>query len=160
MSTPKNQQNLLLFNDKSLKVEDFLENPLTNNRYFGYVDGIHDYPTGYIILKWGTHRHNHKGFGCVHIWKQHQACFRVKRLCTKIEEIPSLVNRILQPGTQIIESESYDPNNGKRLAVLRSSTGTIILEWRKGYYSIVTLHLGKTMAGVVVGSVKRLPNPI
>lgn len=157
MAKDQRPKELLLFNGEELHREDFLENPQTSNRYFGYISDIKGYPDGYIVLKWGVHRGYHKGFGCMHIWIQHQADFRVKRLCNTIEAVPSVINRILQPGTPVIEPD----NRNGRLAVLRSSTGTLILECPKkegDYYSIVTVYLRKDYPGTIIGSVKRLPD--
>lgn len=156
MSKNQRPKELLLFNGEKLRAEDLLQNPQTSNRYFGYISDVKGYHDGYIVLKWGIHRGYHKGFGCMHIWIQHQADFRVKRLCSAIEEVPNVINRILQPGTPIIERNDATG----RLAVLRSSTGTLILECPKkegDYYSIVTVYLKKAYSGTVIGSVKRLP---
>lgn len=146
-----NKPEIILFNNQRLNHYDFLNNPETNNRYFGYIGGIKNYPEGYIVLKWGNHRRLHSGYGCFHIWQQHKHCFR--NLCEKIEDVPKLLARVLEPGTRILEQHNGD----ERLAVLKSSVGTIILEWRSGYYSIVTLYLKKDTRGTVIGSVKRLP---
>lgn len=148
-----NKPEIILFNEQRLKINDFMDCPETGTRYFGYIGGIKNYQEGYIVLKWGLHRRLHNGFGCLHIWLQHQNCFKTQKICEKIEDVPSLLARVLKPGTVILEQHRGD----ERLAVLQSSIGTVILEWRSGYYSIVTLYLKKDMKGTVIGSIKRLP---
>lgn len=155
MTERKNKSETILFNEKRLRPNDFVDCDTTGTRYFGYISGIKNYPDGYIILKWGTHKRAHSGFGCLHIWLQHQHDFKTRKLCEKIEDVPALVAKVVQPGTRILEQHNGD----ERLAVLQSSIGTIILEWRSKYYSIVTLFLKKDTRGTVIGSVKRLPEP-
>lgn len=149
----KNKPEIILFNEKKLNRDDLMDSPETGTRYFGYIGGIRNYEEGYIVLKWGLHRGLHNGFGCLHIWLQHQNCFKSKKICEKVEDVPALVAKVLRPGTRILEQHRGD----ERLAVLQSSVGTIILEWRSGYYSIVTLYLKKDTRGTVIGSVQRLP---
>ena len=149
----KNKPEIVLFNDQRLNINDLMDCPKTGTRYFGYISGIKNYEDGYIVLKWGLHRRLHNGFGCLHIWLQHQNCFKSQKICEKIEDVPALIARVLIPGTRILEQDRGDG----RLAVLQSSVGTIILEWRDNYYSIVTLYLKKDTRGTVIGSVKRLP---
>ncbi|HHP6708604.1 TPA: hypothetical protein ACSE6Y_003710 [Acinetobacter baumannii] len=149
----RNKPGIVLFNEQRLHRDAFIDNPETGNRYFGYIADIKNYPEGYIVLKWGLHRKLHSGFGCLHIWLQHQHCFKSQKLCEVVEDVPKLVNRVLRPGTRVLEQHNGD----ERLAVLQSSVGTIILEWRSGYYSIVTLYLRKDTRGTVIGAVKRLP---
>ena len=149
----KNKPEIVLFNDQRLNINDLMDCPKTGTRYFGYISGIKNYEDGYIVLKWGLHRWLHNGFGCLHIWLQHQNCFKSQKICEKIEDVPALIARVLTPGTRILEQDRGDG----RLAVLQSSVGTIILEWRDNYYSIVTLYLKKDTRGTVIGSVKRLP---
>lgn len=148
-----NKPKIILFNEQKLNIDDLMDSPETGTRYFGYIGGIKNYPEGYIVLKWGLHRRLHSGFGCLHIWLQHQNCFKTQKICENVEDVPALVARVLRPGTRILEQHRGDD----RLAVLQSSIGTIILEWRSGYYSIVTLYLKKDTRGTVIGSVRSLP---
>ena len=77
----KNKPKVILFNEQRLNIDDLMHCPETDTRYFGYISGIKNYNEGYIVLKWGLHRRLHNGFGCLHIWLQHQNCFKSKKIC-------------------------------------------------------------------------------
>jgi len=144
----------LLFNGHALDRNDLLLNPQTNTNSFGYISNLKGSSAGHIVLKWGEHVRQHKGFGCIHIWQQHGTEAKLKKHCSAIEDIPNLINKILIPGTQILDTGKNRP------AVVRSSVGTIILECPteyRDYYSIVTLYFTNNIRGIVIGSIGREP---
>jgi hypothetical protein len=149
-----NEEEILLFNGSQLVQNDRIINPNTGTTSFGYISNLKDSQPGHILLKWGNHASYHKGFGCIHIWKQHGNEAKLKKHCSVIEDVPLLVNRILVPGTTILDTGKFRP------AVVKSALGTIILECPndyRDYYSIVTLHFNTNMKGIVIGSIGREP---
>ncbi len=143
-----------LFNNQILKPDDFLTNPTNSTRYFGYISGMKGYEDGYIVLKWGSHRSYHKGFGCYHIWQQHGTESKLKKLCNSIEDVPNLVSQILTPGSRILDTGKDRPT------VIKNNLGTLILDcpnYQRDYYSVVTVFFDTNIRGTVIGSVKRLP---
>lgn len=144
----------LLFNGKFLDRDFRMLNPLTNDASFGYISNLKTFPEGHIYLKWGQHIKEHNGFGCSHIWQQHGLEAKFRKYCTSVEDIPALVNRIIVPGTQILDTGKYRP------AVVKSPIGTIILDCpndSRDHYSIVTMYFTSNARGVVIGSIGRAP---
>lgn len=154
MSRIKRNKQTILFNNTKLLVDDFLISPVTNSKNFAYISGVRGLDDGYICLKWGMHRGYHKGFGCLHIWTQHGNEFIIKKFCNEIEDLPSLIDKILIPGATILDTGTGRP------AVVRNSLGTLILDCpsdSRDYYSIITFYLNSNIQGTVVGSVRGLP---
>lgn len=142
------------------------ENTLVQHPDGGYIFGtIPDMPKfglpgGKIYLRVGIHRRANSGFGVVHIWEAHSADL-LKHGCQTADGVAALVAKMIVPGAQIY-CEFKEQRCGNRVAVLRTSMGTLILEPRHeratgfGYF-VVTWYPQKRAHGTLVGQISRVP---
>lgn len=121
-----------------------------------------DLPGGEIYLRVGVHRRANSGFGVIHVWEAHQADL-LKHGCTTIDGVAAHIAKMIVPGAQIY-CEFKEQRGGNRIAVLRTATGTLILEPRHertgfGYY-VVTWYPQRRAHGTLVGQVSRPPKSV
>ena len=112
-------------------------------------------PGGEIHLKKGQHIGPNKGFGAEHIWAEHSKEM-LKEGFSTIEDVQSYVKQIISSGSAI-HCEFERKKTFYRLAIIRSSKGTAILEYKgqypNGYYSVVTAFSGNKKHGPKIGTV-------
>ncbi len=81
--------------------------------------------------------------------------------CSSIDEVAAHIAKTIVPGAQIY-CEFKEQRGGNRIAVLRTSTGTLILEPRHerglgfGYF-VVTWYSQRRAHGTLVGQIRRQP---
>lgn len=146
---------------KTFTKNSTLDNPLTGTPLFGHFPAISrpqvSFEPGPIYLRYGEHFGPNRGYGLVHIWKEHFCS-----AASAIEALPAaaqLLNRVLQPRSTI----HYEYGVGRaadRSTVLRSAAGIAILEKRldglnKVFYAIVTAFPGKNANGPVIGAIQK-----
>lgn len=118
--------------------------------------------SGDVYLRVGIHRRANSGFGVIHVWEAHQADL-LKHGCTTIDGVATHIAKMIVPGAQIY-CEFKDQRGGNRIAVLRTATGTLILEPRHerqtgfGYY-VVTWYPQRRAHGTLVGQIPRPAKP-
>lgn len=115
-------------------------------------------PGGEVYLRVGSHRRAGSGFGVVHMWEAHQADLE-KHGCSSIDNVAAHIAKMIVPGAQIY-CEFKEQRNGNRIAVLRTSTGTLILEPRHerglGFaYHVITWYPQRRAHGTLVGQIPR-----
>lgn len=138
-----------------------IDNPLTGTPVFGYFPEIATpsifFESGPIYLRYGEHFGPNRGYGLVHIWREH---FRAA--LSPMEALPDaaqLLNRVLRPKSTI----HYEYGVGRaanRTTVLRSSDGIVILEKRpdglnRVFYAIVTAFPGRNANGPIIGAIQK-----
>ena len=114
--------------------------PVGGTEVFGRVPEIRQrngtllLPGGEIFLRYGHHLGPHRGFGFVHIWKEHVS--EVGDHEAAVDVVRDTVARALRPGTGI----HYE--NGDRVVCFRPHAGVAVLELRQHdrhiHYSVVT----------------------
>lgn len=120
-------------------------------------------PGGEVFLRVGVHHRANKGFGVIHVWEAHKADL-LKHGCDAVDGVAALIAKMIVPGAQIY-CEFKEQRGGNRIAVLRTSMGTLILEPRHervtgfGYY-VVTWYPQRRAHGTLVGLVPRPPKPV
>lgn len=140
------------------------ENALVAHPNGGFSFGtIPDMPTfglpgGEIYLRVGVHRRANSGFGVIHVWEAHQADL-LKHGCETMDGVAAHLSKMIVPGAQIY-CEFKEQRSGHRIAVLRTSMGTLILEPRHerviGFgYHVVTWYPQKRAHGTLVGQMPR-----
>jgi len=141
------------------KPNDPAPNPATGTLSFGLVpegkSGADVIPEGEIQLRHGKHSGANRGFGIEHIWAEHKKEMEQAGFITK-EDVPAYVATIVRPGSAIYYEGGYHKH--QRVAVVRSSSGTAILELKHmsegAIWSIVTAYAGKNTNGTQVGAVR------
>lgn len=142
---------------ENLKKNDLIPHPKGGNS-FGIVPAMpqHSIREGNIYLRKGEHwerRGRLGGFGVAHIWAAHE--YDLKRLGYSIPEtVADYVAHITQPGTPIY-CDITDTSSSRRLTVLRSHYGVLILEPRSdrsgfGYF-VVTAYPKRQAKGTFIG---------
>lgn len=116
-------------------------------------------PGGEVFLRVGVHRRANSGYGVMHVWEAHQADL-LKNGCATIDGVAAFIAKMIVPGA-LIYCEFKETRGGHRIAVLRTSTGTLILEPRHertgfGYY-VVTWYPQRRPQGTLVGQIPRQP---
>lgn len=113
-----------------------------------------DFPVGEIVLKHGEHRGPNKGFGIVHILKEHKSDLTKHNLDHSDEGVICYVKLILRSGARIY-SEFASLRGFHRPMVILSSIGTVVLERKdikgKTLYSVVTAFGGNKVKGIQIG---------
>ena len=127
-------------------------------RRFGFNEGL-------IYLRSGEHRMGHGklpvGFGVRHIWEGKEQELK-KRGCIAIEHVPQFVASLILLGTQIYHDPAHPRADMKRITLLRTSDGTLVLEPRLGdrhlgfHYSVVTWTPRSDARGIQVGEIERI----
>ena len=115
-------------------------------------------PGGEVYLRVVAHHRVNSGFGVIHVWQAHQAdLLRHGRI--SIDGVADHIAKMIVPGAQIY-CEFKEQRGGNRIAVLRTSTGCLILEPRHerasgfGYY-VVTWYPQRRAHGTLVGQIPR-----
>lgn len=136
------------------KKNDTINNPRTGTPIFGmFPEIVHQkvkFEAGPIYLRYGEHRGAHRGFGLVHVWREHGKEIRRETqspLLTveeAIEIIPGYVAGLLIKGAPI--HSEFDQK--MRCMVVKIRKGVVLLEpFLDGdagtYYSIVTAYGGQ-----------------
>ena len=136
-----------------------LINPRSGSYIFGNVPQIKSkndiIPTGDIFLFQGKHVGPNRGFGAIHIWREHAKEMAQIGL-TSFDEVPNFVSNIVQIGTPLYFGDRY--SRKIRLMAVRHVSGTAILECIQRndgtIWSIVTAFSGRNTNGTRVGSVR------
>ncbi len=115
-------------------------------------------PGGEVYLRVGVHRRAGSGFGVRHVWEAHQSDL-LKHGCNSIDGVAAHIAKMIVPGAEIY-CEFREQRTGHRIAVLRTSTGTLILEPRDervlGFaYHVITWYPQRRAHGTLVGSIPR-----
>ncbi|MCA0205832.1 MAG: hypothetical protein LCH92_15915 [Proteobacteria bacterium] len=127
--------------------------------HFGLLDdmrsGAFRLPAGPVLLLMGEHFGPNRGWGARHIWHEHQREIAA-RGWDQFEDVAKFVALIVCAGTPVFFEGPGTRNT--RLAVVRSRTGTAILESRDrrdGHiWSVVTAFAGTKTHGTRVGTVR------
>lgn len=111
-------------------------------------------PAGHIILKRG--RYGQGGWGARHIWQRHEKEMRKAGFATE-SDVARYVASIIIPGTPLYCE--FARIQDTRLAVVRSATGTAILQHQDDHsigacYSVVTAFGGRNPQGTRIGKVE------
>lgn len=146
----------------SLRKNDLIEHP-KGGFSFGEIPDMpqHGIQAGHIYLRKGEHFANGSGFGVEHIWAAHE--YDMRNLGYLIpEDVAAYVAHIVQVGTPIF-CDLKAPKNRRRMHVLRSYYGLLILEpihvrQRDGLgYYVVTAFPKKQTNGTKVGEIQKAP---
>ncbi len=145
-----------------LHKDDYVAHPVTGHYSFGYVPQMESQgillPAGHIHLRAGRHIGRNKGYGVRHIWDEHG--HELPRWgCKTVDEVATYVASVITHKAPIY-CEFHQTKNGFRVAVLRSSKGTVILEpivnedFELQFYSVVTAYkMNRRSHGTEVGKV-------
>lgn len=100
----------------------YITNPQTGTHSFGNFPEIlhYGFDAGEIILKYGEHKSEHKGFGLIHIWLGHFKTITDPVMAE--QEVCNFLNSVIASGEIFYEA------NGDRNLVFKSGAGTVILE--------------------------------
>jgi hypothetical protein len=146
----------------TLHKDDFVAHPITGHQSFGYVPEMVSQgimlPGGHIYLRAGRHIGRNKGYGVKHIWDEHG--HELPRWgCKTVDDVVAYVASVITHKAPIY-CEFHQTTNGYRVAVLKSSKGTVILEpihtEEQGFafYSVVTAYkMSRRPHGTEVGKV-------
>lgn len=117
-----------------------------------------------IYLKAGMHRVTPgkppAGYGVKHIWEGKKKELR-GRGCTKADDVPRFVSELIVLGTEIYHDETHPRANMKRITLLRTQDGTLLLEPKEGdrhlgfHYSVVTWTPQSQAKGIQVGTIDK-----
>lgn len=117
-----------------------------------------------IYLKAGMHYappgRKPAGFGVKHIWEGKKKQLR-GRGCTKADDVPRFVAELIVLGTEIYHDEAHARADMKRITLLRTLDGTLLLEPLKGdrylgfHYSVVTWTPQSQPKGIQVGTIDK-----
>lgn len=133
---------------------------------FGVIPAINrlDAVEALIYLKVGMHivRKGQKpsGYGIKHIWDGKKKELR-SRGCTKVDDVPRFVSDLIVLGTEIYHDEKHARANMKRITLLRTQDGTLLLEPLEGdrhlgfHYSVVTWTPQTKPRGIQVGTIDK-----
>lgn len=142
----------------SMKPNALVEHP-SGSLSFGVIPEMPHFglPGGEIYLRVGEHFGPNRGFGVRHVWEAHQGDL-LKLNCMSIDGVASHIAQMIVPGAPIY-CEFKEQKGGHRVAVLKTSMGTLILEPRNerrgfGYY-VVTWYPQRRAHGTLVGKVTR-----
>lgn len=120
----------------------------------------HTFEAAEVFLLYGKHWDRNKGFGVIHILEGHSREIDLK---TK-EPSPAAVSRVASFVASIcargakITCEFADLRGNHRPVIVRSSAGTVVLEYKScretglGYYSVVTAMAATKAKGSVIGA--------
>jgi hypothetical protein len=148
-----------------LKPTKKIKNPDTGTYSFGCIPEIAHYgiDEGPIILKYGAHYGNNRGYGAAHIWVGHGADIRNQGYAHEnpLDAIAQYIADIIKPNTPIYW-DSTDLSGKYRLTVLSTARGRVILESSQDgdgnrIHSIVTAYSLRQAKGTLVGETKRAP---
>lgn len=146
----------------TLHKDDLIAHPVTGHQSFGYVpeivSGNITLPGGHIYLRAGRHIGPNKGYGVKHIWDEH-GHEMARWGCKAVDEVAAYVASVITHKAPIY-CEFHQTKNGYRVAVLKSSKGTVILEpivnenHEFEFYSIVTAYkMSRRAHGTEIGKV-------
>lgn len=117
-----------------------------------------------IYLKAGMHNarpgKKPSGYGVKHIWEGKKKELRA-RGCTKADDVPRFVSELIVLGTEIYHDEAHPRADMKRITLLRTQDGTLLLEPLKGdrnlgfHYSVVTWTPQTQPKGIQVGTIAK-----
>lgn len=117
-----------------------------------------------IYLKGGFHRQPKNrpasGYGVQHIWEGKKKELR-KRGCSKADDIPLFIANLIVLGAEVYHDPKHDRADMKRITILRTEEGTLILEPVEDdrllafHYSIVTWTPRSTPRGIQVGVIEK-----
>lgn len=148
-----------------LKPNHLIEHP-DGGFVFGVIPAIDrlDAAEALIYLKAGMHRMSAGrapvGYGVQHIWEGKKKELR-GRGCTKADDIPTFVSELIVLGTEIYHDENHPRAEMKRITLLRTQDGTLLLEPLKGdrhlgfHYSVVTWTPQSRPKGIQVGTIDK-----
>ena len=115
-----------------MKKNDYIINPKTGTPIFGTIPLIQNksytFPEGDIFLKYGVHQKVNRGFGAIHIWKEHENEILAMgyEASEKIALTAHFVSDILQSGTKIYCE--FSRQGKERLTVLKRNNRVVIIE--------------------------------
>ncbi|WPP02523.1 hypothetical protein SFA35_26130 (plasmid) [Pseudomonas sp. HR96] len=133
---------------------------------FGVIPAIDRFNSAeaVIYLKGGFHRQAPNrpaaGYGIQHIWEGKKKELR-KRGCHKADDIPQFIANLIVLGAEIYHDPNHDRASMKRITILRTSEGTLVLEPVEGdrtlkfHYSIVTWTSTSKARGIQVGVIEK-----
>lgn len=140
-------------------------NPDTGTCFFGCIPAVAHYGVdeGLIILRYGAHFGNNRGYGAAHIWAGHEAEIRKMGYAQEdpLDAVARYIADIIKPNTPIYWNSS-DLNGKYRLTVLSTAKGRVILESSEDgdgnrIHSIVTAYTLRKVEGTLIGNTKRVP---
>ena len=140
-----------------------LISPITGVVEFGFLGTIRglqkfSQPGGPIVLKRDDHIGQNHGFGAKHTWAEHKKEMHDLGY-EEFDDVPRYVTSIIVPGTPV-HCEFAQLSGHKRVTVVRSKTGTAVLEYRIGrndsHDSVVTVFSGEIKHGPRVGTVLQM----
>ena len=109
--------------------EERLLCPVRGTEAFARVPEIRDrngaivLPGGEVFLRYGQHLGPHRGFGFMHIWKEHEVS--IEDHDAALDVVRHEVARVLRPGTGV----HYE--GGDRVVCFRPRSGVAVLELRE-----------------------------
>ncbi|AVB23595.1 hypothetical protein BKM03_31800 (plasmid) [Pseudomonas avellanae] len=148
-----------------LKPNQVIEHP-NGGVIFGVIPAIDrlDAIEALIYLKAGMHRvmagRPAAGYGVKHIWEGKKKELR-NRGCTKVDDVPRFVSDLIVLGTEIYHDEAHPRADMKRITLLRTQDGTLLLEPLAGdrylgfHYSVVTWTPRTQPKGIQVGTIEK-----
>lgn len=148
-----------------LKQNQVIEHP-DGGLVFGVIPAIERLGAveALIYLKAGMHYappgKKPAGFGAKHIWEGKKKQLR-GRGCMKADDVPRFVADLIVLGTEIYHDEAHARADMKRITLLRTQDGTLLLEPLKGdrhlgfHYSVVTWTPQIQPKGIQVGTIDK-----
>lgn len=148
-----------------LKPNQLVEHP-NGGQVFGVIPAIVRLGAveALIYLKAGMHRavsgRAPAGYGVKHIWEGKKKELR-SRGCTTPDDVPRFVADLIVLGTEIYHDEAHPRADMKRITLLRTQDGTLLLEPLKAdrnlgfHYSVVTWTPQTQPKGIQVGTIAK-----
>lgn len=148
-----------------LKQNQLVEHP-DGGQTFGVIPAIErlDATEALIYLKAGFHRalpgRAPIGYGVKHIWEGKKKELR-NRGCTKPDDLPRFIANLIVLGAEIYHDPTHDRADMKRITILRTEDGTLLLEPLAGdrnlgfHYSVVTWTPRSMPKGIRVGIISK-----
>jgi hypothetical protein len=147
----------------TFKPNRLIDHP-TGGNIFGIIPEIQRLGLGQanIYLRAGVHRmavgQPPSGFGVRHIWEGKQQELK-KRGCSSADDVPVFVSQLIVIGTEIYHDPAHPRADMKRITLLRTTDGTLLLEPRSGdrnlgfHYQVITWTPRPHPKGIQVGQI-------
>lgn len=153
----------------SYKANRLIEHP-AGGLVFGIVPPIPRLALGlgHIYLRAGMHRVQRGqaavGYGVRHIWEGKKRELR-KRGIAQDEDVPRFISCLVRCGTEIYHDPDHPRASMKRITLLRTTDGTLLLEPRHGdrhlgfHYQVITWTPRSLPRGIKVGVIELEMHP-
>ena len=117
-----------------------------------------EFPTGEIVLKYGDHLTQSRGYGYVHILAEHTADLDKHKLPHNIEGVLEYIRMIIKPGAGVY-TEFFMSKNKYIPTIFWTKVGIVILQREElpngtNRYSVITAYGKQSPVGQKIGTIE------